>query len=243
MLIVGHRGAGLQAPENTDTGFKAGYASGLRAFELDVQLTKDEQLAVIHDSTVDRTTDGTGQVSDMTMAELKELDAGVRYGTSHKAKILSLSELYWEYKGKASFQVEIKKADGSKYAKIAQLIKELVDSTGMTDSTVVISFEPEALRAIREISPEQKMYYLTDLKSEETIGVASELGCVGVSVNWAECLDSCVSEAIAQGLEVYGWNIDKDETRREDNYKRALRLGINGVVSDAPSDALKYFRK
>ncbi|HEY8178521.1 MAG TPA: glycerophosphodiester phosphodiesterase family protein, partial [Candidatus Limnocylindria bacterium] len=78
-LVVAHRGAPVQAPENTMESFRLGAAAGADAIELDVHLTSDGHLAVIHDETVDRTTDGTGEVASFTLEDLRKLDAGARF--------------------------------------------------------------------------------------------------------------------------------------------------------------------
>ena len=102
MHIMGHRGAAAYEPENTLRSIRTALAMGVAAVEVDVQLTRDGELAVIHDDTVDRTTNGTGAVRDFTLAELKKLDVG------RGEAIPSLAEVVEEVAGKAHLVIEVK---------------------------------------------------------------------------------------------------------------------------------------
>ncbi len=105
--IMGHRGAPADEPENTLRSFARALAVGVAAVELDVQLTKDGRLAVIHDETLDRTTNGRGRVKDFTLAELKRLDAG------RGEPVPSLEEVFDLVQGKAHLVVELKQPEAA----------------------------------------------------------------------------------------------------------------------------------
>ena len=105
--IMGHRGAPADEPENTLRSFSRALAVGVAAVELDVQLTKDGRLAVIHDETLDRTTNGRGPVRDFTLAELKKLDAG------RGEPVPSLEEVFDLVQGKAHLVVELKQPEAA----------------------------------------------------------------------------------------------------------------------------------
>src|SRR6185436_15255540 len=111
-LIIAHRGDSLNHPENTLTACREAIAVGAEIIEVDVQLTKDGHVVVLHDVTVNRTTDGTGSVRDMTLAEIRKLSAGCprRFGVQHKdEKIPTLGEVLDVVRGKAKLMIEIKR--------------------------------------------------------------------------------------------------------------------------------------
>ena len=94
-LVFGHRGASAYAPMNTLPAYELAVTQGADGIELDVHLTKDKQIIIVHDETVDKTTDGTGNVHDMRLAELKELDAGSWFGAEfHGTRLPTLDEVF-----------------------------------------------------------------------------------------------------------------------------------------------------
>ena len=112
MISVAHRGASSYAPENTQAAFRKGLELGADFLECDVHLSKDGELIIMHDDKVDRTTNGTGFVKDYTLAELKELDAGVLFGASFNGeKIITLDELLEEFYGEIGLLIELKKSN------------------------------------------------------------------------------------------------------------------------------------
>jgi glycerophosphoryl diester phosphodiesterase len=158
-LIIAHRGDSAARPENTLSAFRQALAVRADMIELDVQLTKDGQVVVLHDATVNRTTDGTGNVREMTLAELKKLDAGfpTRFGTQFKGeRIPTLTEALEALRGKAKVLIEIKREsvtnedkDGIEGRAIAE-IKRL----RLEKEVGFISFERRALARCRALAPE-----------------------------------------------------------------------------------------
>jgi glycerophosphoryl diester phosphodiesterase len=107
--IIAHRGASLLAPENTMAAFEKAIDYGIDRIKFDVQLSKDSKLVVIHDHTVDRTTNGSGYVKDFTLRDLKKLDAGSWFSEEfYREKIPTFNEVLKKYSGKVNFLVEIK---------------------------------------------------------------------------------------------------------------------------------------
>ena len=108
-LIYAHRGASALAPENTLAAFLLAQRLGADGIELDVMLTADNQLIVIHDDTVDRTTNGHGKVAEMPLAALRDLDAGSYFGEAYRGeKLPTLAEVYEALGGKLRINVELK---------------------------------------------------------------------------------------------------------------------------------------
>src|SRR5690625_794500 len=107
---MGHRGARFEAPENTVPGFRYAVGLGLSAVEFDVRLTKDDELVIIHDDTVDRTTNGAGRVADMTLSELQSLDARFRFPYwSEPCTIPTLVDVLNEVGSMETLEIEIKR--------------------------------------------------------------------------------------------------------------------------------------
>src|SRR5437868_4519466 len=143
--VVGHRGAMGHCPENTFASFERGLQLGADWIEMDVHLSRDGALIVIHDETLDRTTNGRGYVKDHTLAELKRLDAGngERIPTLHEV-------LDWAKNRKAILDIEIKNAPVY-YDGIESKVVDALDSSGMTERSVVISFDHQAVKRVKEL--------------------------------------------------------------------------------------------
>src|SRR5262245_17599925 len=108
-MVIAHRGASSYAPENTFAAFDLALQMGAHQIEIDVECTSDDYIVVIHDDTVDRTTDGAGLVTDQTLAALRELDAGAWFGAMFAGERIPLfEEVLARYKGRAHLHTEIK---------------------------------------------------------------------------------------------------------------------------------------
>jgi glycerophosphoryl diester phosphodiesterase len=159
-LVIGHRGARAYAPMNTIPAFELALQQGADGIELDAHLSKDSAIIVLHDFTVDATTNGSGAAKDMTLAELKELDASEQFSTTHKGvQIPTLDEVF-EAVGKHLFiNIEIKsitmETDG-----VEQAIADCILRHNLTRSVIISSFNPYALQRFRQILPAIPIGYL-----------------------------------------------------------------------------------
>lgn len=156
-LVLAHRGASGYAPENTLEAFRLAVEQGADGFELDVHFSRDGHLVVIHDETVDRTTNGTGFVRDMTLAELQALDASNGKQGYPNARIPTLEEVFRLIQGtKTIVNVEIK-TDEYFYPGIEEKVLNLSREMGVMDQTVFSSFNHFSLLKLRELAPEAKL--------------------------------------------------------------------------------------
>lgn len=156
-LIYGHRGASGHAPENTLEAFRLAMEMGADGFELDVHLSKDGELVVIHDETVDRTTDGTGLVRDLTLAQLKELDASNGMAAYKGAKIPTLGEVFDLIREtRHTVNVEIK-TDEWFYPEIEEKCLALAAKKGVEDRIIYSSFNHYTLMKLRQLKPDVKL--------------------------------------------------------------------------------------
>ena len=181
--IIGHRGANRLAPENTMASFRAAHESGAKSIELDIHKTQDGKLVVMHDTSVDRTTEGRGEIGDLTSEQVDKLDAGSKFSPQFKGeKVPSLDGVLAWAKDKVAVDIEIKQPG---------LEKELVDliaAHGAGHRVVVSSFSTPALDGVRALNPDLVTGQLlkgTPLKKfaavGSTVGLALGLGAAALS--------------------------------------------------------------
>ena len=206
MLMIGHRGARFEAPENTVPGFRYALGLGLRAVEFDVRMTRDGQLVVIHDATVDRTTDGSGEVSSFTLAELQALDARSIFPDWPEpcpiptfGEVLDivghLPELLVEIKGDAPERLE---------QIVPQTIAEL-RSRDIGSQATITSFEPYGLELARREAPEIRRGYIGRWDTQEFLDTAVRLDCAQIDANHTTADRALVAKARSLRMRVVGW--------------------------------------
>jgi glycerophosphoryl diester phosphodiesterase len=241
-LIVAHRGASAEAPENTMEAFRLGVEAGADAIELDVHLTADGQLAVIHDDTLDRTTDRTGAIADLTMDEIREADAGATFarpgdsGTPFAGRGLTVPTLpevlEWLPDG-IGLVVEIK-APAAADAVAQALAPHPVRTS---DRCAVISFHEGAIDRVHELDPGIRTGYLLvpTQPIEPALTWAAEHGHLGV-FPWEGDLGidplPVLAAAAALGRQV-GCYVVNDPGRMQ----HLAALGLWGFVTDMPAVA------
>jgi glycerophosphoryl diester phosphodiesterase len=245
-IIVAHRGAAAQAPENTMEAFRLGVEAGADAIELDVHLTADGQLAVIHDETLERTTDRTGRVADLTMEQIREADAGATFSRAGDSgfpfadrglTVPTLPEvLAWLPDG-VGLVIEIKARAA------ADAVVEAVRDHPVRDGRLaVISFDEGAIERVRELDPGIKTGYLLvpTQPVEPALVWATEHGHAGVYPYEADLgMDPLplLAQANAFGREI-GCYVVNDPERM----KHLAACGIWGFVTDVPDVAYAALR-
>ncbi|MEM0049607.1 MAG: glycerophosphodiester phosphodiesterase family protein [Candidatus Bathyarchaeia archaeon] len=219
-LKIGHRGAKAYEPENTILSFKRALELGVNAVELDVRRTKDGEIVVIHDAEVDRTTNGKGLVSDLTLKEIKELS------TEKGEKIPTLDEALAFLDRKVKVLIEIKEVG------IEEKVLEIVKSRGLEDNVIIISFHEDSLKKVREMSGVIKTG-LIYVRHKDPIKAALSLKAQYLLPMYKFVYPSLVKRAHENGLKVIVWTINTPEEARE-----YARMGVDGIASDRP-DILK----
>lgn len=237
-LVVAHRGASSRAPENTMEAFRLGVEAGADAIELDVHLTADGQLAVIHDETLDRTTDRTGSVVSQTMDQIRQADAGAEFagpsgGRPFRGRGLTvptLSEVLAWLPDDVGLVVEIK-ARAAADAVVAAVRDHPVRSSGRL---AAISFDEQAIDRVRELDPEIKTGYLLvpTQPIEPALVWATEHGHTGV-FPWEGDIGvdpmPLLAQASAFGREI-GCYVVNDRERMQ----HLAAVGLWGFVTDVP---------
>lgn len=219
-LRIGHRGARAYEPENTIRSFMRALELGVNAVELDVRKTKDDGLVVIHDDKVDRTTNGKGLVSELTLKEIKSLitDKGERIPTLEEA--LELLDK------KVRILIELKEAG------VEDQVMKIVRDKSLEDNVIIISFHEEALRRVREISEKVEMG-LIYVKHKDPIKAALDLKANYLLPMYKFVHSAFVKKAHQNGLKVIAWTINTIGEAQE-----CANKGVDGIASDKP-DILK----
>lgn len=223
--IIGHRGAPAEEPENTLRSFRRALDLGVAAVELDVQLTRDGRLAVIHDETLDRTTNGHGLVKDYTLAELQKLDAGQGEPVPALEEVLELA------RGRAHLLVEMKQPEA------APALLEFFRQHRAFGAAHVISFWHPAIKALKEAEPKLKTGVLMVGCPADPVGLARAARASTLVLNYRYVNRELVETAHNHGLTVYAWNIDDVET-----LKPCLAVDPDGISTNRPREIIAYLR-
>lgn len=229
-LRVAHRGASGSAPEHTREAFSRALAIGVDMIELDVQLSADDELVVIHDFDLERTTNGRGSVRSHTLAALRELDAGQWFAPEFGGeRILTLSDVLDLIGDRAQLNVEVKPTPGDDEL-IAAKLTRLLQRFNKLESTLVSCFDFQVLRCVRSFDATLPLGLLThDPDLGSLWQAASELRAYSVHPHWALVTPELIGGADEAGLKVITWTVNDVGVMEE-----LLRRGVSGIISDHP---------
>jgi glycerophosphoryl diester phosphodiesterase len=249
VLVMAHRGGRGLWPENTLYAFQRAWDLGVDVLEMDLHSTSDGALVIMHDDTVDRTTDGAGPIHEYTLDELKELDAGYQWTADDGATfpyrgqgitVPALEDVF-EALPDARMNIEIKQAQPSIVAPLCELVR----AYGLTERVLVASFDQETIRAFRQACPE-----VASTAGEDEVRVLYVL-----SRAWLARIYSAPAEAAqvpeysgdlhvvtprflraahGRGMEVHVWTVNEP-----DDLQRMLDLGVDGIITDYPDRLLE----
>ncbi|MEV6109199.1 glycerophosphodiester phosphodiesterase family protein [Streptomyces sp. NPDC051940] len=214
-LTIGHRGLMGVEPENTLRSFVRADRERMDAIELDLHLSKDGHLVVMHDAEVDRTTDGHGTIGDLTLEELRKLDAGEGERVPVFREVVEAV--------KAPLHVEIKDLAA------AETLAESVRALDLAGRVTVVSFHDEAVDAIRTLLPGVPTVLVASRYGPDIVDRAQAVGAASVSLNIRRLTLERVEAAQAAGLRVLTWTVNTVE-----HLKIARGLGVAGVYTDYP---------
>jgi len=231
-LVIAHRGASSYAPENTIAAFDLALQMGARHLELDVHLTHDDYLVVIHDDTVDRTTNGTGPVASQTLAALQGLDAGAWFGEAFVgARIPTLAEVLTRYQGRAHLHIELKGLT----THLPQRTVDLVQAHGMAQHVTFTSFQHAHLQTMRAYAPELPTGWLVGEVSDAVIAQAHTLECAQLCPRASQVTPALVQRLHAEGFRVRAWGVANDALMRQ-----VVEAGADGMTVNSPDRLLAY---
>ncbi|MGD7044418.1 glycerophosphodiester phosphodiesterase [Jeotgalibacillus proteolyticus] len=229
MITVAHRGASGFAPENTMAAFQKGLELGADFLECDVQLSKDNELILIHDLYVDRTTNGRGSVRQFTLKELKQLDAGTSFHPTYAGEtLITLDELLKEFYGKIGILIEVKNPAINRG--IEEKIVELLDQYPDLQSIVVQSFDVNVLKRIHELNDNIQLGVLINGSFiPMSTKYIDELTSFAAFINFnVSSLDKrTVDQIRKRNCKVLVWS--KKDKRL---IQKAILYGADGVITD-----------
>lgn len=239
-LLAAHRGGALLWPENSLLAFRNAVTLGADFIELDVHLSRDGEVVVIHDPTLDRTTTGNGAVKDRSVAELKTLRLKDRAGAVTDETVPTLDEATAvASKGGRRMLLEIKlDARRARYPGIEEKVLAILDRHRMAGSTVAMAFEPATWRRVRALRPdiaicalyEARMLGRTTLAAELETLRAAGVGFVGLEHTVVDA--AALAQARQAGVEVGAWTVNDAATM-----KRLIEAGVGVLITDQPDVA------
>jgi glycerophosphoryl diester phosphodiesterase len=239
-LIFGHRGASAYAPMNTLPAFELAVEQGADGIELDVHRSLDGHAVIVHDFTVDATTDGSGKVAEMTLAQLKEFDAGSWFSTDFRGvRLPTLDEVFEAVGQKVYINVEIKsntpETDG-----VEQVVADVIARHNLQQRVIISSFNPLALKRFRDILPVVPIGFLYSVNMPvDTHHMMRELNLPHEARHPHHDLvdEAYMKWAREHGYRVNAWTVNDLERAI------ALRdLGVDAIITDKPIDLLRALR-
>ncbi|HYC21424.1 MAG TPA: glycerophosphodiester phosphodiesterase [Candidatus Bathyarchaeia archaeon] len=250
--LFAHRGAAGEAPENTLVAFAAGIAAGADRLELDVHATRDGEVVVIHDATLERTTDGTGDVKSLLLAELQRLDAGYRFTDAagrhpyrgRGIRVPTLAELLAEFP-EVPLNIEIKQDDPP----IEAAVLAVLDRFGARSRTLLAAEEASIMARIRaatqDVVTSFSAHEVAELVGRHRVGDFDGYRPAGIALQIPPSFGDVelitaetVETAHRLGLEVHAWTINE-----ESEMESLLALGVDGIMSDFPGRAAGVLKR
>ncbi len=220
--ITAHRGSSFEAPENTMAAIEKAYENGADYVEIDVQLTKDNQIILLHDETFERTSQSDSRPDELTLEEIKTLDAGLWFDEDFEGeRIPSLQEVITFSRHKLKLNIEIK---GSQYSpEIYDELIKLIEMNNFRSDVVITSLNYEDLNIIEEKAPYLKTGYIIFV----ALGNLEMLDVDFYSVEETNVTESFVARAHEIGREVHVWTINDEE-----DMINMIELGVDNIITD-----------
>lgn len=232
-LAIAHRGQRATVPEQTLEAYQAAIDLGCDAIECDVQRTRDGRLVMLHDLTVDRTTDGEGPVAAIGFAELRQLDAGSWFGGSFAGcRVPTLDEtIDLAVRAGVPLCIEIK-GEPPDAAETAIAVVDVLRERDLLDAMFVSSFDHDALAAATRSAPglllaPERLPYLGPADSTAAVRQATELGAAVLQHHWEFLTAAVVDDLHRAGVAVWSWPIDSPEA-----VAHSMTVGVDAVIGD-----------
>jgi glycerophosphoryl diester phosphodiesterase len=246
--IIAHRGGAKLAPENTIAAFRQAIDLGVDMIEIDVHLSKDGHIIVIHDFKLDRTTTGTGRIVDLTLDEIKKYDAGVKFGDKFKGeRVPTLEETMDALKGKAALLIEIKKDKDEQYPGIEKKVVETIHKYHAEDWVIVQSFNKYAILQTKKTDPSITTFYLasrdfdtlySDIAQTLAAGKKITKEFDGIAPHFGRLNAEKVKIMQKAGFEVFTWTVDKPA-----DMKRVIGWQVDGIITNSPDKLIEMLKE
>jgi len=231
VLVIAHRGASGTRPENTLVAFRRAQELGAHMVELDVQLSRDGEVVVMHDWTLGRTTDGRGRVATRTLAELRLLDAGRWFDTDYAGEhVPTLREVLDAVSLPVNVELKARGDDG-----LEARAFDVVRAAGAEDRVVFSSFHPESLVRLRRRSASATIGVLwSGRRLALALRLAGRVGATALHIRKDAAALGEVGAAVAQGLVVRAWTVNDPG-----EFAHLALAGVSGVFTDFPERFLQ----
>ncbi|HUV27124.1 MAG TPA: glycerophosphodiester phosphodiesterase family protein [Anaerolineales bacterium] len=232
-LIFAHRGASAFAPENTLAAFETAIQQKADLIEVDAKLTADHHVVVIHDQTVDRTTDGSGRVADLPLAALRELNAGYNFRDQHPHETIpTLAEVFEVCAGRIRINIELKNF-ATPFDRLPEEVSRIIDYYQLHSEIIVSSFHPIPLRRFRDLSPEIPIGFLAKRGLPGFLS-RSWLGRAIVPFDALHPEKGDISPSLMSKARRFGYHIHTFTVNDPVEMAYLITLGVNGLITDDP---------
>ncbi|KZM35495.1 glycerophosphodiester phosphodiesterase [Oerskovia enterophila] len=229
--VVAHRGNSSVAPQNTLAAFEAAWRAGADSIELDAQLTADGEVVVIHDDTLDATTDGSGRVDGLPLADVRAVDAGSWFAPAYAGQrvptFAEVVDLLVTRPG-IDLLLEVK---GDWGPDDVRKVTEPVLRAGLADRVIGQSFWPSTVASLQKVAPDLRRGLLVERSSDDLLATCAELGVMTCNPAGTVLLEQpgLVAALHDAGLEVMVWTLNEPE-----QWALALEVGVDAVITDRP---------
>jgi len=232
MMVFAHRGASGAAPENTLAAFEQAAEKGADGVELDVHMSADGKVVVIHDSRLERTSDGSGEVAYMNYAELEKFDMGARWkGSPWGFQRMPLLEEVIDLAKSTGMMLNIELKGYKANPALAEAVARIVSERGFADRSIFSSFDIGQLRRMKVALPQSRLAYITFFPPQPQLGTAEDLW--GCHPNHSLTTKLSVRKWQEAGMHVQLWTVNS-----KDAILRAIRIGVDGIITNHPALAL-----
>jgi glycerophosphoryl diester phosphodiesterase len=235
-LVIAHRGASGTCPENTLAAFRRAEELGADMIELDVQLTRDAAVVVLHDETLERTTSGVGSVGSLTLAELRRLDAGAWFDRRFRGeRVPTLADVLAAVALPVNVELKPSAGGGTGVSDLASRALATVRAAGALERVVFSSFEPAALTILRTLAPDGILAVLSDADPRpQGLALAKRVGARALHLRKDAVTRDVVAAARAEQVEVRAWTVNA-----ADEFARLAIAGVTGIFTDHPERFLQ----
>jgi len=241
VMVIAHRGFSGIAPENTMIAFKKGMEAGSDMIELDVRLSKDGEVVVIHDETLERTTSGRGRVIDLTLDELKKLDAGSKFYSSFSGeKIPALREVLEMAHRKVLVNIELKKGDYGRWTifDLADRALREIEKVGIVDRVLFSSFDPSVLERFVKVNAWIPVAYLYNKPWNSPREVTEGKPFSTLTCRKTVLTRENISRAHQEGIRIGVYTLNTEE-----EMGKFIDLKVDAIITDYPDRLINILQK
>lgn len=241
IYIISHRGAAKLAPENTLAAIDTGIRWGARFIEIDIHRSRDDVLVVMHDGSVERTTDGAGKIKELSWEEIRRLDAGSWFSSEFRGERVPRLEEIFERMRSHDFNLIVEAKNPWNYPGIEEQLAQLIHSYGIEKRVVVISFYQNWLDAFHQVCDDVAIGSLRLLPGKvEDARNGTRNQARALVIHWLAALLNpfFIRNAHKHGYEIVAWTVDSAPLMR-----LLYRWGVDGITTNDPATGMKVVEK